>query len=101
MNAPSPYRVIRQSSATYPVYLAPGTLSSVGEIVLERSQARRCVLISSRTVFGLYGAMVVDSLKAAGSEPGVVLMSDDERDKNLETVDYVVTQLINLGCQRD
>src|SRR5205085_8979108 len=62
--------------------------------------ARRCAIISNRRVFDLYGATVVESLRAQGFGVASLLIGDGERHKSLRVAERVLESLAALGLER-
>lgn len=73
----------------YEIEIGANALRRLGDIarVALPSGARRVALVSNRRVFELYGACVLDSLRAGGFKVSHWLMGDGERHKNLRTAE--------------
>ncbi|HEV7473768.1 MAG TPA: 3-dehydroquinate synthase [Pyrinomonadaceae bacterium] len=63
-------------------------------------QARQIALISNLKVFSLYGATVMQSLKAGGFSVWPMLIGDGERHKSLRTAETIVNFLNEAGLER-
>src|SRR4051812_37277545 len=61
---------------------------------------QRAAIVSNSEVFGHYGTIVADSLKAQGFTTSTFLMKDGERYKELRTLDQLLSSLANNGITR-
>jgi 3-dehydroquinate synthase len=86
----------------YEIIIGRGILSESGRIARSSlgDQAQRIALISNRTVFSLYGATVMLSLKASGFSFWHWGISDGERHKSLRTVEQLLGFLSEAGLER-
>lgn len=84
------------------IMIGRGILSAAGREIRRRfgSQAQRFGLISNRTVFDLYGPIVVESLKASGFQVACWFMGDGERYKSLKTAETALQFLSEHGVER-
>lgn len=86
----------------YNVLIGRDTLDQLGQQV-RRSldlHARRVVVISNQRVFDLYGASVVESLRASKFSVTPWLMGDGERYKSLGTLEKALQFLASAGLER-
>jgi 3-dehydroquinate synthase len=74
---------------SYEIEIGANALASIGRTARRTlaPHARRVVVVSNARVFGLYGAGVVRSLRAAGFNVSHWLMGEGERHKNLRTAE--------------
>ncbi|HYC61753.1 MAG TPA: 3-dehydroquinate synthase [Thermoanaerobaculia bacterium] len=86
----TPFLLIHQASASYPVYVGRDLLARVGELIGPRGKV---FVITSRALHERFGN-VVD-----GAE--LVLIQEGEAHKTIETANDVVTQLLDKGAKRD
>ena len=77
---------IRGMGAGYDVRVAPGSLVSLGEILLNRGLAGPIAVVSDENIAPLYATQVVKSLQANGLSPHLVVILPGEKHKSLETV---------------
>lgn len=64
-------------------------------------RSQRVVVISNPRVFGLYGAQVVEGLRAKGFSVTQQLLGDGERFKSLNTLSRTLTSFSETGLERN
>ena len=98
----TPYRCIAVRSATeqYDIHIGPGVLAHVGEHVVSLTPGRKVFLMSHPPLYKLYGATLVDSLRAAGCEVAACLVPEGERSKTLLSASRLFTRLARGGADR-
>jgi 3-dehydroquinate synthase len=86
----------------YEVIIGAGTLSRLGAVARHTlaPHARRIVLVSNQTVYDLYGAPAVESLRAGGFKIEVLLIGDGERYKSLRTLQRALDAFHSAGLER-
>jgi 3-dehydroquinate synthase len=86
----------------YEIKIGAGTLSSLGAETRAclGSEARRVALISTSTVFDLYGKPVLRSLKAEDFNPVRWLMPDGERHKSLRSLAQALSFISEARLER-
>jgi 3-dehydroquinate synthase len=85
---------------SYDIVIAGGMLEGLGEAVSALDVTKKTAIVSNPTVFGLYGARVEESLRAAGLEPVVFSIPDGEEYKTLEWIEKALTGLLGAGLDR-
>lgn len=63
-------------------------------------RGRRCALVSTTTVWPLYGAAVAQAVSAAGGTATPVLMPDGEHYKTLATLERLLDECVAAGLDR-
>lgn len=91
----TPFIVVHQASAEYPVYVGRDLLDYTAE--LTGSHRGRVFVITSEALRERFGERVARSFKTAD----VITMREGEAHKNLATANDVVTQLLDRGAKRD
>ena len=91
----NPLTIVRQASASYPVYVGRDVLDHVGEAVKPRG---RVFLITSTTLRDRFAHRVARSF---ATPPDVIAIEEGESRKTLETANDIVTQLLDRGGKRD
>lgn len=90
-----------RGSSSYEINIGSSILPSCGEWAIKSLKTRsKIAVISNKKVFGLYGNVVVKSLKSAGFRPVVFLMNDGERYKNFRTIENVLNFLSSSDLTR-
>ncbi|NTU42480.1 MAG: 3-dehydroquinate synthase [Nitrospirales bacterium] len=84
---------------SYDIVIDRGILPSLGERLRE-FRFTKVAVISNPTVFGLYGAQVMDSLEKAGFQPFPVLIPDGEGYKDYFWSYHILTELLKNGLDR-
>src|SRR5947207_859341 len=87
---PHPFLVVRQATASYPVFVGSGLLDSVLDLV----KARGRVFVITSDALRRFGERV-----AKGAD--VITIQEGEHNKTLSTANAIVTQLLDRGGKRD
>lgn len=85
---------------SYPIYVVPGGLDDLGEVMLRHLDAGPCVIVTNPVVGALYGYAAAYSLQNAGFAPSLVYLPDGEEHKTLETYATLVGDLLSVGVDR-
>src|SRR4051795_2827096 len=88
-----PFLMIRQASATYPVYVGRNLLDEIRSLIPSRG---RIFVITSTVLRDRFGEQIAATLDAE-----VIAIEEGEAHKTLETANDVVTQLLERGAKRD
>src|SRR5437660_2147242 len=88
-----PFLTIRQSSATYPVYVGRNLLDEIRSLIQSRG---RIFVITSTVLRDRFGEKIATTLDA-----DVIAIEEGEAHKTIETANDVVTQLLQRGAKRD
>ena len=84
---------------SYPIHVGAGVIRRAGPLLAERGVAK-AVVVTNATVAGHWLAPLSESLAAAGIAPLTVEIPDGEAYKNWETLQAVVTRLLELRAER-
>lgn len=86
----------------YDILIGQGALARLGEVARGAlsPQARRVILISNETVFGLYGRRASSSLRASGFAVETFLVGDGERHKTLREAERALDFFSRRGLER-
>ncbi|HLX29358.1 MAG TPA: 3-dehydroquinate synthase [Casimicrobiaceae bacterium] len=83
----------------YPIHIGEGLLAHAGDrLALPRGQ--RAVIVTNAVVAANHLAPLKASLRDAGVDADVVLLPDGEAHKNQETLDDLLTRLLELHAER-
>ena len=85
---------------SYPIIIQEGQLGKIGMDLLERSIAKRYVIVADDHVAGLFGGQLQDSLVAAGLDAELITFPRGEASKHLGTVADLASKLAGLGVDR-
>jgi 3-dehydroquinate synthase len=91
------------STATnYGIQISPGALGLTAQWARHclRRRAKKIVVVSNRKVFGLYGALVMNSLAEAGFDATTFFMGDGERYKTVRTAESALRAFSHAGLSR-
>jgi 3-dehydroquinate synthase len=91
----NPFIVIRQASASYPVFVGRDLLGRVGELVQPRG---RVFVITSHQLRERFGHRVAASFAPRAE---IISVDEGEAQKTLATANEIVTQLLERGAKRD
>src|SRR5437763_15318101 len=95
-------RVRLSGGRDYEIEIGAGALAGVGATARRAlaPQARRVAVISNQRVFDLYGAPVVEALRAQDFAVARALIGDGERHKSLRVAERVLEFLAAAGLER-
>jgi 3-dehydroquinate synthase len=85
---------------SYPIRIGEGILGEIGSELLAISFPKRIAVITNPLVGRLYGAIVLDALRAEGFSPVCINIPDGEEFKTLATVSTVYDELMAAGFDR-
>ncbi len=85
---------------SYSIHAGRGLLGKVGRECQRLALGHRCVVVSDQNVAPLYAEAVLDSLREAGFEPGLVTVPAGERAKDLKVVARCYDQLAAHRLER-
>jgi len=85
---------------SYPILIGTELLGNLGCYATEAGMPQRLALVTNPTVAALYAGPVSQSFRAAGFEVTLIEVPDGEEYKTLDTLNSVVTQLIESGFDR-
>lgn len=86
---------------SYPIYVRRGIISGIGEIFRDLGCSQKCLMITDKTVGGLYGRMVQSSLAECGFLIQTVIVADGEGSKSLSVAENIYGEALNCGLDRD
>jgi 3-dehydroquinate synthase len=84
----------------YEILIGEGLLGRAGELAAKVVIPCRSVVITDDQVSPLYGALLMDSLKAAGFDAHLLVVPAGEASKSMEIAAGLCDQLIGLGLDR-
>ena len=90
--------VVRHSRGSYPVYVEPGILSRLGDLVREHLPERRVAMIADEMVHRLYRSGRLGERPWDGE---TLTFPSGERSKTRETWSRLTDELLRLGFGRD
>ena len=85
---------------SYDVLVGDGLLHEAGRLLAPLLPGRRAVVISDRSVAGLYLAPTLKALEEAGFACSDLVVEPGERSKDLATLDGVLESVLRLGIER-
>ncbi len=85
---------------SYDIVIERGALASLGRRCRDVGLKGLAAVISNRAVAGLYGAVVQESLEAAGYSVARIEMPDGEEYKNSTTLNRIYDDLLDVGVDR-
>ena len=68
---------------SYDIFLGPGLLERIGELLSQVLQPSRIVLVTHPSLFRLYGDKVIDGFKNQGWTTNVIEVPEGETSKSL------------------
>ena len=92
---------IRLEERSYPVYVAPGLIMKIGELItFNLPKATRSAVVTSKNIWRLYGEILKDSFKVARQKNETVLVPEGEVAKSWDEAARVVGELLDLSLDR-
>ena len=91
----NPFIVVRQASASYPVFVGRDLLGRVGELVQPKGKV---FVITSHALRERFGHRVAASFAPRAE---IISIEEGEAQKTLATTNAIVTQLLERGAKRD
>lgn len=92
---------VELADRSYDIFIGKGILSEIGKELLKFNFTPKIVVISNPTVFNLYGAKIVNSLRNANFEALSLLIPDGESYKDYFWSYHIVSELLALGLDRN
>ncbi len=86
---------------SYDIFIGRGILSEIGKELLLFNFTPKIVVISNPTVFNIYGAKVVNSLRNANFETISLLIPDGESYKDYFWSYHILSELLAQGLDRN
>jgi 3-dehydroquinate synthase len=85
---------------SYDIFLGPGLLERIGELLSQILQPSRIVLVTHPSLFQLYGEKVVAGFKNQGWTTNIIEVPEGETSKSLHQADIFYNQLLDFNCDR-
>ena len=85
---------------SYDIFLGPGLLERIGELLSQVLQPSRIVLVTHPSLFRLYGDKVLAGFKNQGWGTNVIEVPEGETSKSLHQADIFYNQLLDFNCDR-
>ncbi|MDO5327058.1 MAG: 3-dehydroquinate synthase [Clostridia bacterium] len=89
-----------KASREYDVLIGPGLIKRVGELTAQAVKPCKAAVITDDTVEGLYGKLVLESLKAAGFAPCLWSFPHGEQSKTMRTLSSALEWLGEMEISR-
>jgi 3-dehydroquinate synthase len=86
---------------SYKIVIGHLILGKLGEALRELNLGSKQMIVTSRTVWALYGKIVRDSLEESGFKVSVALVDDDEDAKSLKTLATIFDELLENEFERN
>ncbi len=91
---------VNLDARSYDIIIQTGSLSCVGEWMARFPIAPRTLVIMDENTAELFGAPVLESMKAAGFDPVSAVMTPGEASKSLSVADRLYEEAIRAGLDR-
>ena len=85
---------------SYDIFLGPGLLERIGELLSQVLQPSQIVLVTHPSLFRLYGDKVVAGFKNQGWTTNIIEVPEGETSKSLHQADIFYNQLLDFNCDR-
>ena len=85
---------------SYEIVIGHGILSDLGNAISRLGLGPRQMIVTSETLWPLYGKTVHDSLASSGFDVSVAFVRDDEESKSLQTVTSIYDNLLESEFDR-
>jgi 3-dehydroquinate synthase len=87
-------------SRSYEIVIGTGVLPKLGEALRKLEFGSKQMIVTSKTVWDLYGKTVRGSLEASGFDVAVTQVSDDEEAKSLQSLTTIYDRLLENEFDR-
>lgn len=91
---------VNLGARSYEIRIGSDMLGGIGPSVQAIGASPKIAVISSYSIFPLYGGRVMESLRQAGFFPTSILLPDGEETKSMHWAEYVLTELLKLRLDR-
>ncbi len=91
---------VNLGTRAYEISIAAGNLHQLGEKCGALQLGKKMMVVSNPTVFALYGAKAIDSLRAAGFEVAYCELPDGERYKTPQSIAQIHDLALEHGLER-
>jgi 3-dehydroquinate synthase len=91
---------VQLGERTYPIYIGPGLLGSVGARLLKLCPAPTAAVVSDENVAPLYADRAIASMNQAGYRTRLLVVKPGELSKSLETAAVLYGGLAEAGIER-
>jgi 3-dehydroquinate synthase len=91
---------VRTAAEQYDIHIGSDVLSAVGQHVATLTPGRRAFVVSHPTLYDLYGAPLMTSLRQAGFSVKACLVAEGEGSKTLASASRLFTRLARHGADR-
>ena len=92
---------IRLGERSYPVYVAPGMITRVGELMKEKLKyVSKYAVVTSKNIWSIYGRTLEKILETAGIDTELVIVPDGEEAKSWNESALLIGKLLDLGLDR-
>ena len=86
---------------SYDIVIGDGIIGKLGDAVRDLGLGSKQMIVTSQTVWPLYGKTVKDSLTTSGFDVCITLTSDDEEAKSFETLTTIFDKLLENDFERN
>jgi 3-dehydroquinate synthase len=86
---------------SYDIVIGPALLTRAGELIQEHAPARKCAIVSDKTVAGLHLQSLMAGLGGHIDVAGTVIVPPGEASKDFTQLERVCGELLDLGVERD
>lgn len=91
---------VQLANNKYDIYIGRGILNSSGELIRKTYGGNKAVIVSDKTVWGLYGERLSDALKDSGIETYAIVLPAGEQTKQMSSLSYLYDKLVELQIKR-
>ena len=85
---------------SYEIAIAPGSLDLLGKKMQQLNLGKKVLIVSNPEIFGHYGEICIESLKAAGFETCTHIIPAGEQHKHLQSIQQVYDTALNNHIER-
>ncbi len=87
-------------SRYYPIFIGNNLLETAGSLIKDYIKANKLLVVSNKTVSGLFGEKLKNSLEKEGFNTEFLLLEDGEQYKNVDSLQKIWTKAIELKLER-
>jgi len=93
--------LVELGESAYPIFIGEGILGNLGEMMKLYSFSGQVVVVTDSNVNKHYGDALTKSLNFSKKSSQLISIHAGERSKSFRTIDKIVTQMLELGCDRN
>jgi len=92
--------LVELGERSYPIVIGPGTVDEAGDVIAQRWQGRRSLVVTHPSLASIYGDRLRAALRQAGFQTDLISIPEGESSKSLEWAQRLYDAAIQYGFDR-